>query len=43
MYSDDVKLPVTEKISQQIVTLPTHPNLTEENINKIIESVNKFS
>ena len=43
MYGDDVKLPVTEKISQQIVTLPTHPNLTEENINKIIESVNKFS
>lgn len=43
MYSDDVKLPVTEKISQQIVTLPTHLNLTEENINKIIESVNKFS
>lgn len=43
MYSDDVKLPITEKISQQIVTLPTHPNLTEENINKIIESVNKFS
>lgn len=43
MYSDDVKLPVTEKISQQIVTLPTHPNLTEENIYKIIESINKFS
>ncbi len=43
LYSDDVRLPVTEKISQQIVTLPTHPNLTEENINKIIESVNKFS
>ena len=43
MYSDDVRLPVTEEISQQIVTLPTHPNLTEENINKIIESINKFS
>lgn len=32
-----------EEINQQIVTLPTHPNLTEENINKIIELVNKFS
>lgn len=42
MYKADVKLPVTEKISQQIVTLPTHPNLTEENLAKIIESVNKF-
>lgn len=43
MYNNSVKLSVTEQISQQIVTLPTHPNLTEENVNKIIELVNKFS
>ncbi|NDF48338.1 MAG: DegT/DnrJ/EryC1/StrS family aminotransferase, partial [Nitrosopumilaceae archaeon] len=42
MYKTSVKLPITEKISQQIVTLPTHPNLTEEDLTKIIESVNKF-
>jgi len=42
MYKTDTKLPITEEISQQIVTLPTHPNLSEENLTKIIESVNKF-
>ena len=42
LYRSNEKLPVTERVSQQIVTLPTHPNLTEENLNKIIESVNKF-
>ncbi len=42
MYKNDVKLPVTDQISQQIVTLPTHPNLTDADINKIIEYVNKF-
>jgi len=42
MYKSNVKLPVTEEIGQQIVTLPTHPNLTEENMDRIIESVNKF-
>jgi len=43
MYKNNTRLPVTEKISKEIVTLPTHPNLTDENVNKIIESVNKFS
>lgn len=42
MYRSDIKLPITEKAGQQIVTLPTHPNLTDENITKIIDSVNKF-
>lgn len=42
MYKNDVKLPVTDEISQQIVTLPTHPNLTDDDTSKIIESVNKF-
>ena len=42
MYSDNVKLPITEQISQQIVTLPTHPNLTEENINKSSEYLFKI-
>lgn len=42
MYKSDIKLPITEEISQQIVTLPTHPNLTAEDVDRIIESVNKF-
>lgn len=42
MYKTNAKLPTTEKIGKQIVTLPTHPNLTEENLTKIIKAVNKF-
>ena len=42
MYKTGTNLPVTEEISKQIVTLPTHPNLTEENLDKIIEATNEF-
>jgi len=35
-------LPVTEKISKDIVSLPIHPNLTDKDIYFIIDSVNKF-
>lgn len=42
MYTNSIKLPITEKISQEIITLPTHPNLTDGDVSKIIESVNKF-
>jgi dTDP-4-amino-4,6-dideoxygalactose transaminase len=43
MYKNNVKLPVTEQVSQEIVTIPTHPNLSKQNVDKIIECVNKFS
>ena len=43
MYKKKTKLPVTDKIAKEIITLPTHPNLTEENITRIINCVNKFS
>ena len=42
MYATGVKLPVTEQISQQIVTLPTHPNLADDDVNRIIDSVNSL-
>ena len=35
-------LPVTEQISNEIVTLPTHPNLNQNDVDFIIESVNDF-
>jgi perosamine synthetase len=35
-------VPVTEKIWKKIVTLPLYPDLTEENINKIIDTVTSF-
>ena len=43
MYKNTAKLPITEKISKKIVTLPIHPNLTENNIDKIIVNVNRFA
>jgi len=36
-------LPNTEGFGAQIVSMPTHPNLTESDISKIIEKANKFS
>jgi perosamine synthetase len=41
-YKNNQMLPITEKVGSQIVTLPTHPNLTSSDINKIIDSVNRF-
>ncbi|BDQ31802.1 DegT/DnrJ/EryC1/StrS family aminotransferase [Nitrosopumilus zosterae] len=40
-YKSKIKLPVTEKISNEIVSLPTHPNLTGKDVEKIINTVNK--
>jgi dTDP-4-amino-4,6-dideoxygalactose transaminase len=36
-------LPKTEKISNELVCLPNHPNLDESDVEKIIKIVNKFS
>jgi len=43
LYSKKQNLPNTELISTQIVSLPTHPNLSESDIDKIILLTNKFS
>ena len=42
-HKKSVKLPVTEKISKEIVTIPIHPNLSGTDIDKIIATVNKFA
>ena len=42
-YKKSVKLPATEKISKEIVTIPIHPNLSDADIDKIITTVNKFA
>ena len=39
-YKSKIKLPITEKVGSEIVTLPTHPNLTGKDIEKIIKTVN---
>jgi len=43
MYRQKRKLPITEELSKKIVSLPTHPNLKEKDIDFIIKSVNKFN
>lgn len=39
-YKSKIKLPITKCVGKDIVTLPTHPNLTEDDIEKIIKTVN---
>ncbi len=39
-YKNNVSLPVTEKIGREIVSIPTHPNLSEKDLDKIISAVN---
>ncbi len=41
-YKKKMKLPISELIGDEIVSLPTHPNLNEKNVNKIISLVNKI-
>ena len=42
-YKSKIKLPITDKVGKEIVTLPTHPNLSNKNIQKIIKLINKFA
>jgi perosamine synthetase len=42
LYKSKIKLPMTEKIGKEIVTLPTHPNITKKDLEKIIKTVNQF-
>lgn len=43
MFKNKPKLPITEEIAEKIVILPTHPNLSEHDIEKIISSVNDLA
>jgi dTDP-4-amino-4,6-dideoxygalactose transaminase len=42
-YDGKWNLPITEKAGQEIVSLPSHPNLSDADVTKIIEAVNQFS
>ena len=42
-YKQKLQLPVTESVSENIVSLPIHPNLDESDVNKIINLTNRFS
>ena len=43
LYNSKTILPITEKSGNRIVSLPTHPNLTDNDLNRIIKIVNKFA
>ena len=42
-YRQKTKLPITENAGKSLVSLPTHPNLDENDIDKVIKMVNSFS
>ncbi|RZD42416.1 MAG: glutamine--scyllo-inositol aminotransferase [Thaumarchaeota archaeon] len=42
LYKSKIKLPITEKVGKEIVTIPTHPNITKKDLEKIIKTVNQF-
>lgn len=42
LYKSKASLPTTEKAGREIVSLPTHPNLTENDVEKIIKIVNSL-
>ena len=41
-YNTKKNLPITEKITKQIVSIPCHPNLQNNDIDRIIKFTNKF-
>ncbi|WP_428326225.1 DegT/DnrJ/EryC1/StrS family aminotransferase [Nitrosopumilus sp.] len=43
LYKSTKELPITEKVGNEVVTIPIHPNLTTENVEKIIKYTNEFS
>ena len=43
MYKSTKKLPITDKISNQIVSIPIHPNLSQKDTDRIISLINKFA
>jgi perosamine synthetase len=43
LYKDKKSLPITEQTGREIVSIPIHPNLTNNQINYIIKTINKIS
>lgn len=43
LYKKKLNLPITERVGKQIVTIPIHPNLSENDVDKITRLVNKFA
>ena len=42
MNNTEISLPITEKISDEILTLPLYPNMTHEEMNYLVDSIDSF-
>jgi len=42
-YNSKSKLPITDEITNGIISLPMHANLTETDVDKIVRMVNRFA
>jgi len=38
----DVRLPVTEKLAEEVISLPVHPQLSAQDLEKIAAEANKL-
>ena len=43
IYKSDAKLPVCERLNEEGLNLPIHPNLSEADVDKIVEKVKAFN
>ena len=43
MYNSKKRLPVTESVGKTIISLPTHPNLRNSDVTKIISIINRIN
>jgi perosamine synthetase len=43
LYSQKIKLDVTDNVSNELVSIPMHPNLKSEEVEFIIKNINNFS
>lgn len=41
-YKSKIRLSITERVGREIVSLPTHPNLTQNDIERIIKTINEL-
>ncbi len=41
-FVDEISLPVTERIANQVLSLPVHPQLTDDELERIVTEVNKL-
>ena len=42
-YKNERKLPITEKIGNEVVSIPIHQNLTESETDRIIKTINRLT